>query len=380
MYRLSVFVAIFLVLISSSALARTVRKDGQSSVENGTNDQNVADSDNIESTTAGCQGATQLATIDTTISNDDVDTTMATTAASTTASMKVVYRKRRALNIIAQSTTHPKVKSESEEKEGSGDSKGSDGRTQNLISSSEELLPKSEVNGTIKASSASSPFLDSSSNELGSGYGDQQPIGTSSKEVADQKAAEVEQVDLLKKKLQNWQSSVDNYLYGKEQRRRRKRQLSSWSQLFPSDTYSSVRTSKGTDSLFAAAGNAVSEALKPAMELLSQGVDLLGDLYSSQLSKNDNSVSSRLLPSNNTSDAMAPDQFRGQLKQLQSKLGDLGEQLQRVVKTFQQAQLPFFNDILSGGPFPFNEQSPMAKTDNRKGNVPYGKSKNENNV
>jgi len=173
---------------------------------------------------------------------------------------------------------------------------------------------------------------------------------------------QTEYIDNLKGKIQCWQKAVDNYLHEGERRRRRKRQQSTWSQLFPaagasssSNTYNSNQPNK--DSFGSVASNAVGDALKPAMELMNQGVDLLSDLYSAQMTRSGASDPSTAFTSITTNQTMAVDQFRGQLKTLQRKLGDLGEQLRRVVGSFQQMQIPFLDQLLSGGIVPLRAPS-----------------------
>jgi len=382
MSRFCIVLAV-LVLISSSTFARNVHQphggSSSHSSEDACDDQTVTDAD-------GNEDFQQTTTSATTASNNDdnSDTTTASTMAETmwaTTTTKLAFRKRRAVNSIVDST-NPKSSSTSEEIEGSGGENDPPfGLTSHLLGSSEELLNVSEVNGTSNGSSTSSPpALDSSSSELGSGD-EGRPVDISSNEVLDPKAVETQQVDLIKKKLQNWQSSVDNYLYGKGQQRRRKRQQSNWSQLFPSASgaSSNTYTSKGSNSVLTAAGNAVGDALKPAMDLMTQGVDLLGNLYSAQLTRTDAYINNKPV-SANTSDTAAADQFREQLKQLQTKLSDLGVQLQRVVNSFQQAQLPFLDKIMAGGGFSVNAPSSIAKSDSGKDNTLYGKSKSEKNL
>jgi len=188
----------------------------------------------------------------------------------------------------------------------------------------------------------------SSSIETGSGEGT----------VSNVETAKEEQLVELQHKVVVWQKAVDNYLSTGE--RRRKRRQAAWPQLFSSNSYTSTsKTSTGSMATYATGvSDAVEEALKPAMELMTQGVDLLSDLYSAKLTKSFDTAALDSSPNNVTS--VSSDQFRNQLKQLQGKLGDLGQQLQRVVNSFQQLQIPFFDNIMSGGLLGSNGAPPLV--------------------
>jgi len=348
MNRLCIFMILF--ALAASALAWNVRAKRGCGNKNcmGDVDPN-AELDETTTTTA-------------TIDNDDESNVAPTT--------KSAFRKRRAANSIIESK---KSESASDESEGSGDksttSPNSIGQGP-LIKSGEELISLREDDfNSSKADSAPAKTANSSSNEVGSG--ENETPDPSSNQLVDPKTAGTGEIAVLKKKVHQWQQAVDNYLSGQ---RRRKRQQSLLAQFFPSGTSSNTfNSAKGSNS-FSSAGYAVGDALKPAMELMTQGVDLIGDLYTTQLKKSDSfSVARQGQAQVSDNDTIAVDQFRGQLRQLQSKLGDLGEQLQRVVNSFQQMQLPFFNNIMSSGMFnaPSAPDANTGKTKNDKNALPF---------
>lgn len=289
---------------------------------------------------------------------------------TTTLTTKAAFRKRRAVNNIKESK---KSASGSEETEGSGDKDSAPVNSiaqAPLINSGEDQpnsLLKDDSNGSM-ANSTLAATMNSSSNELESGENETASALTSNQ--VDPKSAETGQIAVLKDKVHCWQKAVDNYLAGS--RRRRKRQQSTWAQLFPGTSSNTYNTAKGSN-FASVAGYAVGDAMKPAMDLMTQGVNLLGDLYQSQLTRSDAYSTAKQGPTGKNNDTIAVDQFRDQLQNLQSKLGDLGVQLQRVVSSFQQMQLPF--NILSGGIFPSNAQPSAPNAITGKDNTVQGKAK-----
>jgi hypothetical protein len=359
MNRLIVFMAI-LAFAPSSTVARNVQANSNSSesderVCSKENSTEFLKSESIETSTAmpiekNYTNTNTTSTPTIPFKNDD---------ANATSMAAIMFRKRRAVNNVIVPT---KVASSSEESEGSGKE---DLATSNFVSREDsKLIDSGEIisnasftdNSNIsKAESAPARTLDSSSNEVGSGENDT-PSDISINQVHDPKTTETDQLAVLKNKVQCWQKAVDNYLHTAT-RRRRKRRQAAWSQLFPSQSGSSSNMfglAKSSNPL-ASAAETVGEALKPAMDLMTQGVDLLSDLYSNQLTKSD--AFSIIKPIPNDNDTVAADQFQDQLKTLQSKLGDLGQQLQRVVNSFQQLQLPFLDNIMSSKLFPLNAPS-----------------------
>jgi len=241
------------------------------------------------------------------------------------------FRKRRSTNNAVQL---PKQSSHSQETDGSGDD---DSTLPESIQTKANLIDSSEdqVN-----SSKSIDLQSDSPDEEGSGENE-----TTIDAVSSDVNSTEDRIVVLKEKVRQWQKDVDKYLHTVH---RRKRRQSNWSQLFPvSTTSNSANAVKGTNSIMSAAGSAVGDALKPAMDLMTQGVDLLGDLYSSQLTRSNSVLST-------SNDTAAAEQFRDQLQQLQRKLGDVGQQLQRLVGSFKKMQLPFLDSIFSSGLFPMN--------------------------
>jgi len=234
----------------------------------------------------------------------------------------------------------------------------------NLVGSNKTMVNishnKDISNETIDSNSTNDSSM---SGEVGSSEGTISNVETIQQE---------EEMTKLKQKVEVWQKAVDNYL-STGQRRRKRRQAASWPQMFSSNPYATTGTKATSQSMATYASglsDVVGEALKPAMELMTQGVDLLSDLYSSKLSRSFDSTTA--LSTSSKNDTAPADQFRNQLKQLQEKLGGLGQQLQRVFSGFQQLQIPFLDNIMSsGGLFPL-ASPPSAASD---GNNINGKAK-----
>jgi len=371
------FCAFVLLAFLASTVARNVHENRDSRSDSDEEKQ-VAyvdfvknpKSDALETTIS----PTILPTVSSTSSSTTIDGDDSVDWMSTMATTKAAFRKRRAANTIKES----KKSASSEEFEGSGDKDSAPANSiaqSPLINSGEDQpnsLREDESNSSM-ANSTLAATMNSSANELESGENETASALTSNQ--IDPKTAERGEIAVLKEKVHCWQKAVDNYLAGS--RRRRKRQQSTWSQLFPGTSSTTYNSAQGSN-FASVAGYAVGDAMKPAMDLMTQGVNLLGDLYQSQLTRSDAYSVAKQGPTGVNNDTIAVDQFRNQLQQLQTKLGDLGTQLQRVVSSFQQMQLPF--NILSGGLFPSNAQPSASNAITGKDNTVIGKAKNDKNL
>jgi len=348
MHRFDILIFILASIIYSTVAPSPNRSIGDNLewvIERPSHDSSQSDSNEIPN--MDNPESTMVSTIGDKIDNGDQgDIDFSTT------NKPINFRKRRSINSIEEQT---KSSSNSQEVEGSGENyavaTNSVKERTNSVSSSETVFNISHNKVISNETTASASKESLTSNETGSGEG---PV-SNPETVEDQQIAE------LQNKVEVWQKAVDNYLSAGQ--RRRKRRQAAWPQLFSSNTYTSTstKTSSGSMSTFASGvSDAVGEALKPAMDLMTQGVDLLSDLYSAKLTKSFDATA-LAVPNNDT---MPADQFRNQLKQLQGKLGDLGHQLQRVVGTFQQLQIPFLDNLMSGGLFPLGAP-PLASDDNK---------------
>jgi len=372
------FGIVILASIISSIVAPNVRcipnRSGGDSNEciNQQQQQTSSQIDSDEIATTGSQvsttpASTTMESISDGIDNDDQGSTdFSTTRAPTN------FRKRRGIKRAENQSKSSS--SSSQEIEGSGekvasnsveervDSVGSSGSSEAMFNI---LHIKADSNSTINSSTSNN--TSSSSSETGSGEEELISNATITE------IAEDVQVVELKNKVEMWKKEVDNYLQSSSQRR--KRRQTNWPQLFSMNSYSetSKKTSmgqKGT-TFTSEMSDAVGDALKPAMELMTQGVGLLSNLYTTKLTKAFDTTAMSTT-SSNKNDTVTSDQFRDQLKQLQGRLGDLGQQLQRVVNSFQQLQLPFLDNIMSADFLPIGG-TPLSASDGKSDKAKHNK-------
>jgi len=252
MYRLCSTLAV-LAIVSSFTIGRNVhtphKYSSETSKEGGYNlGKNVSGADSSEvtkseeNTTAAVNisngDKTDNGTVITANGDDDNGTTTATTVSElSNSTTKAPFRNARSIDTVKESAEE---KSASDECKGSGEKDKVD-QDVHIISSREDLLPVSAINGTSSKKNSSTTTADLY-NEVGSGG--EEPAEVSSNEVPVPDTAVVEKIAVLKKKVQHWQSTVDNYLQGGTRRRRRQ---SSWSHLFPSSgTLSNIFSSPNT--------------------------------------------------------------------------------------------------------------------------------------